>query len=76
LESAINRAIAVPGPRQVGKTTLAKAIAKKRAGAIYLDLENPLDKQKLEDAYSYLHSLSNSCIILDEVQLKPDLFSI
>ena len=76
LESAINRAIAVPGPRQVGKTTLAKTIAKKRAGAIYLDLENPLDKQKLEDAYSYLHSLSNSCIILDEVQLKPDLFSI
>jgi len=78
IETALQRnpAVAVLGPRQVGKTTLAKTIAKKRAGAIYLDLENPLDKQKLEDAYSYLHSLSNSCIILDEVQLMPALFSI
>ncbi|MBN9386076.1 MAG: ATP-binding protein [Chitinophagaceae bacterium] len=78
IESTLTRspAIAVLGPRQVGKTTLAKTIAKNRIQSLYLDVENPQDRQKLEDAYAYLHSLGDICIILDEVQLKPDLFSI
>src|SRR5580658_4111811 len=78
VEKALQRSpsIAILGPRQVGKTTLAKTIAKNHNNSVYLDLENPRDRRKLEDAYSYLGSLHNTCIILDEVQLMPELFSI
>lgn len=78
VEKALLRspAIAILGPRQVGKTTLAKTIARTRSNSHYLDIENPLDRRKLEDGYSYLHSLDNTCVILDEVQLMPELFSL
>ncbi|HEY4064566.1 MAG TPA: ATP-binding protein [Puia sp.] len=78
VEKALLRspAIAILGPRQVGKTTLAKTIAKTKLHSLYLDLENPLDRRKLEDGYSYLRSLGNACVILDEVQLMPELFSL
>ena len=66
-------AIAILGPRQVGKTTLAKQLNK---DFIYLDMENPRDTAKLLDAYSYLERLANVTVIIDEVQLKPELFSI
>ena len=66
-------AIAILGPRQVGKTTLAKKLNK---DFIYLDMENPRDTAKLQDPYSYLESLANSTVIIDEVQLMPELFSI
>ncbi len=69
-------AIAILGPRQVGKTTLAKTIAGQKSGYHYLDLENPLDYQKLTDAYTYLQSFEDTCVILDEVQRMPQLFSI
>ena len=68
--------VAILGPRQVGKTTLAKGIAKTHKNSLYLDLENPRDRIKLEDGFSYLESFQNACIILDEVQLMPALFSI
>jgi uncharacterized protein len=78
VEKALLRSpsIAILGPRQVGKTTLAKTIAKNHNSSTYLDLENPGDRRKLEDSYTYLGSLHNTCIILDEVQLMPELFSI
>jgi hypothetical protein len=69
-------AIAILGPRQVGKTTLAKTIAAQETGYHYLDLENPRDYQKLADAYTYLQSFQDTCVILDEVQHMPQLFSI
>ena len=68
-------AIAILGPRQVGKTTLAKNIAAEQSSAIYLDLENPSDMLKLDDSFTYLSSLQQHCIVIDEVQLKPELFS-
>src|SRR6185437_11314588 len=68
-------AVAILGPRQVGKTTLAKNIASNQHSAIYLDMENPTDLLKLEDSFSYLGSLEQSCVVIDEVQLKPALFS-
>jgi predicted AAA+ superfamily ATPase len=70
-------AVAILGPRQVGKTTLAKFIAKLNlASFTYLDAENPRDRAKLADAYTYLDNLKDSCVIIDEVQLMPELFSL
>lgn len=68
-------AVALLGPRQVGKTTLAKVIAKHQP-AIYLDLEAPEDVLKLSDPGRFLASHSDKLIILDEIQRLPDLFLV
>jgi len=68
-------ALALLGPRQVGKTTLAKEIAQNRE-TIYLDLEIPSDREKLSHAQPYLSSHQNKLVILDEVQRVPELFQI
>lgn len=65
------------GPRQVGKTTLAKKIKQSiEKECIYIDLENPRDLIKLSDPNLFFESNLDKCIILDEIQLRPDLFSI
>ncbi len=61
------------GLRQIGKTTLAKEIAKRRP-SIYLDLENYQDLAKLEDPIKYLEKHSDKLVILDEIHRKPDIF--
>ncbi len=66
-------AVALLGPRQVGKTTLAELIAKERA-SIYLDLEDAADREKLTDAALYLSGHEDKLVILDEVQRMPELF--
>ncbi len=48
-----NWATVLLGPRQVGKTTLAREVADEYAGSIYLDLERASDSSKLEDAGAY-----------------------
>lgn len=68
-------AVALLGPRQVGKTTLARMIASKTA-SIYLDLENPVDLEKLSNAQDYLASQSGKLVVLDEVQRAPGLFQL
>lgn len=69
-------AIAVLGPRQVGKTTLAIRLSQiSSSPSVYLDVENPRDQRKLDDAYTYLDHLNNQRVIIDEVQLIPELFS-
>jgi hypothetical protein len=61
----------------VGKTTLAKKIAANwSTPATYLDLERPADKQRLQDADTYLRSKSNQLIILDEIHRAPAIFDI
>ncbi len=67
-------AVALLGPRQVGKTTLALAIAE-AAPSIYLDLEDPADRDKLADPALYLSAHEDELVILDEIQNAPDLFS-
>ena len=62
-------AVALLGLRQIGKTTLAKEIAKRRP-AIYLDLENYQDLLKLEDPIKYLELHSDKLVILDEIHRK------
>ena len=70
-------AIGLVGPRQAGKTTLAKMITDKLdKTVIYLDLENPQDLQKLGDAQLYLQQFQNHLIILDEAQRKPQIFPL
>jgi uncharacterized protein len=66
-------AVALLGPRQVGKTTLAKKITE-HSNALYLDLEAPEDRLKLSDPVAYLSLHSDKLIILDEIQRAPDLF--
>lgn len=66
-------AVALLGPRQSGKTTLALTIAGKTK-SIYLDLENPHDLEKLGDARNYLEAQAGSLVVLDEVQRAPGLF--
>ena len=70
-------AVAVLGARQVGKTTLAKQIAaSQKKPTLYLDLENPLDARKVQDAYTFLTDNKDKCIIIDEVQTIPSLFAV
>lgn len=69
--------VAIIGPRQVGKTTLAKQIisgyGKK---VIYLDLERQSDFFKLNDAELFFTQNSDKLIVVDEVQLRKDLFPL
>ncbi len=66
-------AVALLGPRQVGKTTLALNVAATRA-SLYLDLESPGDQAKLTDPELYLGEHDDKLVILDEVHRRPDLF--
>ncbi len=68
-------AVALLGPRQVGKTTLALDIAAHRS-SIYLDLENPADLEKLRDPVLYLNAHRTQLVIIDEVQRYPELFQV
>jgi len=70
--------VALLGPRQVGKTTLALQIAEQALGkkSSYLDLELDTDLSKLDDIESYLRRFENQLLIIDEVQRKPDLFRV
>lgn len=66
-------AVALLGPRQVGKTTLALEIAAGRP-SIYLDLESSADRARLADPEAYLGARRHELVILDEVHRAPDLF--
>lgn len=66
-------AVALLGPRQVGKTTLALDIAGARP-SIYLDLESDTDRAKLANPELYLAGHADQLVILDEVHRLPELF--
>jgi predicted AAA+ superfamily ATPase len=73
---ARHRAVGVLGARQVGKTTLARAIAARRKGAVsFFDLEDPEDLARLEEPMLALESL-RGLVVIDEVQRRPDLFAV
>jgi len=69
--------VSIIGPRQVGKTTLAKQIiADLKVPSIYLDLERTSDLFKLENAELFLSQHTDKLIVIDEVQLKKDLYPL
>ncbi len=65
---------ALLGPRQCGKTTLARMIAE-REPCTYFDLENPVDIRRLSAPMIALENLSG-LVVIDEVQRRPDLFEL
>ena len=71
-------AVALLGPRQVGKTTLARRLTRHpdMLPVTYLDLENPEDAEKLSDTVDYLRSQAGHLVVIDEVQRAPHLFQI
>ena len=74
LETAVHRSpvTALLGPRQSGKTTLARLFAQKNP-ASFFDLESIPDQRRLQNPELVLGNLEN-LVILDEIQLKPELF--
>jgi len=69
--------VAVLGPRQTGKTTMARQIADgMRDRASYLDLESAVDRRKLDDPEAYFAANRDKLIVLDEIQRAPEIFQI
>ncbi len=76
IREALSRSpsVALMGPRQVGKTTLAHAISN-TIPSVYLDLEDRLDLAKVKDIAAFHEENRDKLIILDEIQRMPDVFA-
>ncbi len=68
--------VALLGPRQVGKTTLAHQLRWEGADPLYLDLELDSDLRKLDEAELYLRRQTGRLIVIDEIQRRPQLFPL
>jgi uncharacterized protein len=68
-------AVVLLGPRQVGKTTLAKTIASMHPRALMLDLERDSDRAVLAQPELFFAAHRSEFLVLDEVQLTPNLFA-
>ena len=75
VEDALRRqaAVALIGPRQVGKTTLALDIGRKH-NAVYLDLEDRDDRSRLDEPALFFDNVEDRLVILDEIHRMPNLF--
>ncbi len=69
-------AVALLGPRQAGKTTLARSVGSGHVNSLYLDLERPSDLAKLADPELFLSRHADQLVVLDEIQRQPDLFPV
>jgi len=68
-------AVALFGPRQVGKTTLTRELLKNGLQeVIYFDLENDDDITRMKNPAFLFEQYKDACIVLDEIQRVPDLF--
>lgn len=74
---ADSAAVVLLGPRQVGKTTLAREVADAWPhGSVYLDLENPAHRRRLSDPGAYLRAQAPKLVLIDEAQRDPALFEV
>lgn len=65
--------VGILGPRQVGKTTLARVLAEELE-ATWFDLQRPAHARQLREAFRVLPALADRLVVIDEVQLMPELF--
>jgi uncharacterized protein len=70
----IHSVVGLLGPRQVGKTTLARHYAQKFKNVTIFDLENLRDLARLKKPMLALADLDSDLVIIDEIQMRPDLF--
>ena len=68
-------AVGMLGPRQVGKTTLAKAVAADAAKSIYLDLDSPQALARLANPAAFFVANRQRLVVLDEIQNQPQILS-
>ena len=71
-----NPIVALLGPRQCGKSTLARSILQTIPGSIYLDLELPSDLRKLNEPELFFKLVGDKLICLDEIRRVPELFPV
>lgn len=72
---AFQPAVVLLGPRQVGKTTLARTLAAELPGSLFLDLEQESDRARLVNPQLFFSQYRDRLVILDEVQVMPELFA-
>lgn len=72
----LNPVTALIGPRQCGKSTLARSVLANRKDALVLDLELPSDLRKLSDPELFLREHQANLVCIDEIQQKPDLYPL
>jgi len=69
-------AVVLLGPRQVGKTTLARHIVgARKERSLYLDMERPVDQRRLADADAFLRAQSGKLVVIDGIHRAPGLFA-
>jgi hypothetical protein len=72
---AWNPAVLLLGPRQSGKTTLARLLAARRPGTVFLDLERAGDRARLGEPELFFSRHRDALVVIDEVQFLPELFT-
>ena len=74
----VHSVCAILGPRQVGKTTLAKQYAAQfgEDNVIFFDMERPLDVARLDNPMMELSAHPEKLVIIDEIQMRPELFPV
>lgn len=73
---ARNPVTALIGPRQCGKSTLARRLVAGRRDTVFLDLELPSDQRKLAEPEWFLREQTEKLVCVDEAQTRPDLFPL
>ncbi|MCF6177526.1 MAG: ATP-binding protein [Victivallaceae bacterium] len=73
---AIFPVVAILGPRQCGKTSLARKLLKNEPSAVILDMELPSEQRKLTDPELFFEANRDKIICLDEIQRVPEIFPV